>query len=104
MFVNRENELAFLNSLLERHTPGPAQLILLYGRRRVGKTALVRHWAETTHRPTFYWAAEREPSNLQRRKLAARLLGLPLAQAPLLKPGRTSGVPWQRSSATGRTF
>ena len=82
MFVNREKELAFLNSLLARRTPSQAQLILLYGRRRVGKTVLTRHWAETTGLPTFYWAVEREPANLQRRKLAARILNLALAQAP----------------------
>jgi AAA+ ATPase superfamily predicted ATPase len=39
MFVDREQELAFLNSLLKQT---PAQLVLLYGRRRVGKTVLAR--------------------------------------------------------------
>jgi hypothetical protein len=36
MFINREQELTFLNSLLERSHPGPGQMVLLYGRRRVG--------------------------------------------------------------------
>ena len=40
MFVNRAAELAFLNSTLTRTHPTAAQLILLYGRRRVGKTVL----------------------------------------------------------------
>jgi hypothetical protein len=31
MFVDRE-ELAFLNRVLARQRPGPAQLLLLYGR------------------------------------------------------------------------
>jgi len=36
MFVDRERELAFLNQSLAREDQG--QMILLYGRRRVGKT------------------------------------------------------------------
>jgi uncharacterized protein len=40
MFVGRHEELAFLNRLLTRKQPGPGQMVLLYGRRRVGKTQL----------------------------------------------------------------
>ncbi len=69
MFVDREAELAFLDSPLTRTHPSVAQLILLYGRRRVGKTLLARHWAETTDLPTIYFAAEQEPAGIQRRKL-----------------------------------
>ena len=43
MFVDRQSELDFLNTMLEQRHPGPAQLVLLYGRRRVGKTFLLRH-------------------------------------------------------------
>src|SRR3990172_12991706 len=77
VFVNREQELDFLNSLLKRRRPAPAHLVLLYGRRRVGKTVLARHWAESTGLPIVYWPAEREPASLQRRKLYARVLGVP---------------------------
>lgn len=82
MFVNREREIAFLNSVLERNAPTSAQMVLLYGRRRVGKTVLARRWAEMTGLPTLYWAAEREPAGLQRRKLYSRMLGVSMAQAP----------------------
>jgi len=81
MFVNRDAELKFLNAALTESHLAPAQLILLYGRRRVGKTVLARHWAEQASLPTLYWAAEREPAPLQRRKFFARLLGAPPAQA-----------------------
>lgn len=74
--VNRREELAFLASVLERDRPTVAQLILLYGRRRVGKTVLLRHWAEASGLPHTYWAAEKEPALLQRRKLFARVLGV----------------------------
>jgi AAA+ ATPase superfamily predicted ATPase len=46
MFVDRHEELTFLNDLLTRKQPGPAQMVLLYGRRRVGKTELLKHWAQ----------------------------------------------------------
>src|SRR5581483_8919213 len=85
MFVNREPELAFLNSVFNRSRPGPAQLILLYGRRRVGKTVLARHWADSTGLSTIYWAAEPEPAALQRRKLYARMLDVTMTQAPLFE-------------------
>lgn len=81
-FVGRERELAFLRQVVERRRPGPAQLVLLYGRRRVGKTSLLRHWAATSALPTVYWTAEKEPAALQRRTLAATVLGVPPAQAP----------------------
>lgn len=81
MFVDRQAELAFLNSALQRKRPTVAQFILLYGRRRVGKTVLLRHWAEQAGIPHTYWAAEKEPAPLQRRKLFARLLGVEPARA-----------------------
>lgn len=82
MFVNRQTELAFLDAVLERRRPTAAQLILLYGRRRVGKTVLLRHWAEASGVPHSYWAAEKEPAPLQRRKLFARVLDVEPMQAP----------------------
>ncbi len=83
MFVNRERELAFLNALITRRRPGPAQLALVYGRRRVGKTVLLLTWAQRSGLPFTYWAAEKEPAALQRRKLYARILGVSIQQAPL---------------------
>jgi AAA+ ATPase superfamily predicted ATPase len=82
MFVDRQAELAFLNSVLERRRPTVAQFVLLYGRRRVGKTVLLRHWAEQSGLIHTYWAAEKEPAALQRRKLYARILGVESGQAP----------------------
>lgn len=82
MFVDRASELEFLNSLLTRTRPSVAQMVLLYGRRRVGKTLLARHWAESASLPTIYFAAEQEPAGIQRRKLYAKMLGVPMTQAP----------------------
>ncbi len=43
MFLDRTAELAFLRSVLTRRHPGPGQFIMLYGRRRVGKSTLLQH-------------------------------------------------------------
>ena len=82
MFVDRRQELAFLNSLLNRKHPGPAQLVLLYGRRRVGKTELLLHWARNSGVDFTYWAAVRESPTMQRNRLFARLLNVPEESAP----------------------
>jgi AAA+ ATPase superfamily predicted ATPase len=75
MFVVREAELAFLDRVLARQQhPGPGQLIMLYGRRRLGKTALLRHWAEASGVSFTHWVAEQAPAGVQRRSLYAQLL------------------------------
>ncbi len=81
MFVDRHEELAFLNRLLTRKQPGPAQMLLLFGRRRVGKTELLKHWAEQSGLSFTYWAADKEPAVLQRRSFMATMLDMPEEQA-----------------------
>jgi uncharacterized protein len=83
MFVDRKKELAFLNSLLVRTHPGPAQFALMYGRRRIGKTSLLHHWAKESGLPFTYWTAEKEVAALQRRKFYAAVMNLPVKQAPV---------------------
>ena len=75
MFLDRAAELAFLREVLTRRRPGPGQFIMLYGRRRVGKSTLLQHWAEQSGLPFTYWVAEKEPALLQRRRFFASLLG-----------------------------
>lgn len=82
MFIDRRQELAFLNDLLTRKRPGPAQLVLMYGRRRVGKTELLLHWARNSGVDFIYWAAVRESPTMQRNRLFARLLNVPEESAP----------------------
>lgn len=53
-FLGREQELSLLDHLWE--APG-AQFLVLYGRRRVGKTALLAHWIERTGHRALYWVA-----------------------------------------------
>ena len=53
MFVNRERELQVLE---ERYASGQAELIILYGRRRVGKTALLRKFCRD--KPHIFYTAD----------------------------------------------
>ena len=43
MFIGRERELASLNRL---YNSGKFEFVVLYGRRRVGKTALINHFID----------------------------------------------------------
>ena len=74
-FVNRESELA---SLDECQTRGGG-LIVLYGRRRVGKTALLRHWLDQ-RKSSYSQAIEGHPL-LQVEQISndiAETLGFPI--------------------------
>ncbi|MGB1253042.1 MAG: ATP-binding protein [Candidatus Promineifilaceae bacterium] len=82
MFVNRQTEFAHLDSALANIHRGTAQLVMLYGRRRIGKTTLLRHWAETTNASVIYWAADKEPPALQRRSFTAVATQMPESYAP----------------------
>ena len=50
-FIDRERELGRLRQMSES---GHKELLVLYGRRRLGKTTLLRRWAET--RKTFFFS------------------------------------------------
>jgi AAA+ ATPase superfamily predicted ATPase len=67
VFVNRRRELAALDAWWER--PGP-QLGVIWGRRRVGKSYLITHWARDK-RVVFYIARNR-PVQEQLRLLSGR--------------------------------
>lgn len=67
MFINREKELSELDSLLATNN---SHFVMVYGRRRVGKTTLLTEWAKQTGVPTFYWVAKRDPRELQMASLA----------------------------------
>jgi len=56
-FVGRGREVAALNLLLKDRG---ARFVLVYGRRRVGKTTLLLRWAELSKRPFIYWVATRD--------------------------------------------
>lgn len=57
MFVGRQRELDALDRLYARPT---FQMLVLYGRRRVGKTTLLEHFAKD--KPTLYFTAKEQSS------------------------------------------
>ena len=73
-FVDRKRELSELNLLTNRAVSGKSQFLILYGRRRVGKTTLLLHWAEQwaeqRNLPVIYWVARREMPTATRQSLA----------------------------------
>jgi len=54
LFIDREGELAYLNRLYAKKGK---QLVILYGRRRVGKTELINHFSEG--RKAIYFLADK---------------------------------------------
>jgi uncharacterized protein len=84
-FVDRRMELGVLDDLWSR--PG-AQLLVVYGRRRVGKTRLLTHWADTLAarglapasvggdgEACLYWMATQTSTVNQLRSFSQALLG-----------------------------
>ena len=63
-FFNRQRELALLDEL---HARPAGQMMVLYGRRRVGKTALITHWLATRGHPGLFWTADRTSAGAQLR-------------------------------------
>ena len=67
MFVNRKNEIARLQQALENDKP---QLIVVYGRRRCGKSTLLR---EVLQQDSIYFAADLREKPLQIGALAKQI-------------------------------
>jgi len=68
VFVDRERELERLRAAWES---GRAELLIVYGRRRVGKTTLLRHFL--ADRPHTYWVATMTADELLRRSFTEAL-------------------------------
>jgi AAA+ ATPase superfamily predicted ATPase len=71
-FVGREREIAILQSEWES---AQARMLILYGRRRVGKTRLVTHWINDVTSRSLYWVAEPTSSIDQLRSFSQALFG-----------------------------
>jgi hypothetical protein len=67
MLVDRERQLDELNALLQAPT---ARLVAVTGRRRLGKTTLLLHWARTSRHSYLYWVASHLPSNVLLRQFS----------------------------------
>lgn len=68
-FINRQSELDFLN---QAWASGSSQLIIVYGKRRVGKTELIKQFIK--NKPAVYFLADKRSAAEQLRELG-RLVG-----------------------------
>nr|WP_297506314.1 ATP-binding protein [Thermococcus sp.] len=78
MFVNRKDELALLEEL---YRSGKKEVLILYGRRRVGKTELVKKFIGD--KPAIYFLADRDGLKANARRFyreSAEKLGLPAVE------------------------
>ena len=69
-FVGRQREMSELHEIVQEPE---AQFLILYGRRRVGKTTLLLHWAQESGLPFVYWVADRLSPAFQLRSLSQAL-------------------------------
>ena len=69
-FIGRKREL---EQLQEEWSEKKASLLILYGRRRIGKTRLLTHWIETSGAHVLYWVANPTSSLDQLRSFSQAL-------------------------------
>lgn len=80
MFVGRERELGVLNDLYGR---GGFQMVVVYGRRRVGKTALINEFARGKRTLSFTALEQSDAANLADfSRRVSEFFGLPSSMGP----------------------
>src|SRR4030067_1224084 len=67
-FINREQELAFLE---EKWKDPRAQLVVLWGKRRVGKTEIVKQFIK--NKPNVYFLSESTSESEQLRRISGAM-------------------------------
>ena len=91
-FQGRDQELSVLNALWE--APG-AQFLVLYGRRRVGKTALLANWIEMTGYRALYWVATPSSPLVQLRAFSQAIYNTANPEAPA--PEEFTYATWEQA-------
>ena len=90
-FSGREKELQLLQ---QEWLADEARMLILYGRRRVGKTRLVTHWIESVAPRALYWVAEPTSSVEQLRSFSQALFGFDSGTIP---PDDFSYASWKQA-------
>jgi AAA+ ATPase superfamily predicted ATPase len=101
-FKGRTQEFSLLSSLWDRPQ---ATMLILYGRRRVGKTRLLTHWIRSTGNRALYWVAEPSSSVDQLRSFSQAIYNFvnPAIPAPDDFMYATWAQAWQQVAAIGRS-
>ena len=95
VFKGRKRELTLLDQLWQG---SDAALLILYGRRRVGKTRLLQQWKQQSHARALYWVAEPSSALDQLRSFSQALYNFanPHTPAPLDFSYATWAQAWQQ--------
>ena len=76
-FVDRREELKILD---ERYRSSKPEFLIIYGRRRIGKTELIKQFAKDKNH--FYFLARKEPIELEvdrfRKKICRKIQYTPI--------------------------
>jgi len=91
-FKGRLTELALLDSLWESPS---ASLLILYGRRRVGKTRLLTHWLSENKKRGIYWVAEPSSALHQLRSFSQVIYNFSHSDAPA--PRNFTYADWEQA-------
>jgi len=91
-FIGRERELELLDTLWD--SPD-ASLLIVYGRRRVGKTRLLTHWINQKPRRALYWVAQPSSPQDQLRSFSQALYQF--ANPGLETPASFSYASWEQA-------
>ncbi len=90
-FIGRKRELALIQSEWQN---SQARMLILYGRRRIGKTRLLTHWINTKLPRALYWVAEPTSSAKQLRSFSQALFGF---ESTALVPDSFSYASWKQA-------
>lgn len=101
-FKGRTRELNALNALW---AASDATLLILYGRRRVGKTRLITQWIQQRQQRALYWVAEPASTLDQLRSFSQALYNFanPQAPAPMEFTYATWQQAWQQVASLAQT-
>lgn len=89
-FIGRSQELGLLNDIW---TASKSALIILYGRRRVGKTRLLTHWIQDHEEQGLYWMAPATSALDQLRSFSQTFMDFSDPEAPI--PEDFTFVSWE---------
>ena len=91
-FIGRQKELAVLDHMWDSEQ---AQFLILYGRRRVGKTALLTHWMRETDRRALYWVTTPDSALAQLRSFSQAVYNFANPDAPA--PENFTYASWEQA-------
>ncbi|MCL4562675.1 MAG: ATP-binding protein [Chloroflexi bacterium] len=91
-FIGRQKELRLLDRLWASNR---AEFLILYGRRRVGKTALLTHWIRKTGRRALYWVASPDSALAQLRSFSREVYNFAHPDTPA--PEQFTYASWEQA-------